>query len=432
MPKQGYGKIILLRCLHFGHCLHFPPLRACEAVKNLERSLDTVGIPVLARRETDGYYYPGTIIKAIIEGEKRTFLVQFAKSFGLSEDTTCVQETASSDMFECVNGMRHSILPGDKVLAPWEPQQKRYGPGTTIQGMETRDPLRGKEDEEIIVSFWNGKKAKVPLGVALWISPVQWERIVEMIHMPLTSRKASEGQLQRPGHYSGSCRAISRSMHGCAVGGLCQLQRPCCPFIFPCSRCLQHTCSFFGNSQYASCCCPKYSGCWWPPSLTEPSQRNVEEEEEFSSKPLLAVEAPPKEEPATVVSSSSSSCSSSSRSGTETGLTKTTMVDHAVNTDSSLFEKSKLQEIRRPCWKYWKRSHPSSHHNSHGTNYTLDSTCRKERSETKAVPYMDPSPTALINHSAMFETIEQSPRRQLTVKEVLGHKDTKPSSGGEQ
>uniref|UniRef100_A0A670I6D2 DUF4537 domain-containing protein n=1 Tax=Podarcis muralis TaxID=64176 RepID=A0A670I6D2_PODMU len=293
------------------------------------------------------------------QGEKRTFLVQFAKSFGLSEDTTCVQETASSDMFECVNGMRHSILPGDKVLAPWEPQQKRYGPGTTIQGMETRDPLRGKEDEEIIVSFWNGKKAQVPLGVALWISPVQWERIVEMIRMPLTSRKASEGQLQRPGHYSGSRRAITGCMHGCAVGGLCRLQRPCCSFISPCSRCFQHTCSFLGHPQYASCCCPKYSGCWWPPSLTEPSQRNVEEE--FSSKPLLAVEGPPKEEPATVVSSSSSSsCSSSSRRGTETGLTKTTMVDHAVNTDSSLFEKPKLQEIRRPCWKYWKRSHPSS------------------------------------------------------------------------
>lgn len=69
----------------------------------------------------------------------------------MGQDTPSWQKAASSDILECVNGMRHSILPGDKVMAPWEPEQKRYGPGTVLQGMETRDPLRGKI--EIILPY---------------------------------------------------------------------------------------------------------------------------------------------------------------------------------------------------------------------------------------------------------------------------------------
>ncbi|XP_054828020.1 uncharacterized protein C11orf16 homolog isoform X3 [Eublepharis macularius] len=177
------------RCVRLDHCPGFPDT-TCKAVKNLKESLNMVGIPILARRDTDGYYYLGTIIKKV-ESEKTSFLVQFTKLFGV-EDTTCVQTTASSDILEYVNGMKHSILPGDKVLAPWEPEQKRYGPGTVTLGIENRDPLRAKEDEEITVSFWNGKKVRVPLGVALWIPPTQWKRIVEMIHMPLSSRKKNQ------------------------------------------------------------------------------------------------------------------------------------------------------------------------------------------------------------------------------------------------
>lgn len=45
------------RCFCLGQ--HFP-----DPVKNLERWLDSE-VPVLARREVDGYYYPGKIIKEI-------------------------------------------------------------------------------------------------------------------------------------------------------------------------------------------------------------------------------------------------------------------------------------------------------------------------------------------------------------------------------
>lgn len=36
-----------------------------------------------------------------------------------------------------------SLQPGDKVLAPWEPDRQRYGPATVL-GVEARDPPRGK------------------------------------------------------------------------------------------------------------------------------------------------------------------------------------------------------------------------------------------------------------------------------------------------
>ncbi|XP_062974487.1 uncharacterized protein C11orf16 homolog [Elgaria multicarinata webbii] len=428
-PTCVVRPLLTTRCSCLGYCPHFLTTTH-EAAKTLEGSLDTAGVPVLARRETDGYYYRGTIVKGI-EARKGTFLVQFATPFSVGEDTTCVQQTARSDIFEYVNGLRHSILPGDKVLAPWEPGQKRYGPGTVILGMETRDPLREKEDEVITVSFWNGKKAKVSLGVALWISPRQWERIIEMIHVPYTSRKTFEGQVHRANYYTCSCGPVTGSTYTCALGDLWRFQQPYCSFIYPRYSCFHHTCSLFGQTGYTSCCCPKCSGCWWQPSLAEIPQGNVNEE--FSSKPttqLLAVEGPPKEQAADDALSSSSSFSSDSQSGKQTCLTKSTMVDHAVNTDSSLFDQPKLQEMRRPDWKYWKRSHPSSHCNSQGANI-FSSSCRNERAETKAVSYMDMSPTVLINQSAMFETIEQSPRRQLTVKDVLTHKDVKRSSGGD-
>ncbi|KAJ7402527.1 hypothetical protein BTVI_85501 [Pitangus sulphuratus] len=149
-------------------------------------------VPVLVRREQDGFYYHGTV-KEEIESERGMFLVEFAKPLASrGKHPVCAQKTAKDDILEYVNGMKHSLLPGDKVLAPWEPDMARYGPGTILTGIETRDPLRASEDEEITVQFWNDKKVKLPRNVALWIPPGLWERIVKMIHMPFTSRNKSE------------------------------------------------------------------------------------------------------------------------------------------------------------------------------------------------------------------------------------------------
>lgn len=75
------------------------------------------------------------------------FLVEFAKPLvSRGGHPVCVQKTAKDDILEYVNSMKHSLLPGDNVLAPWEPDMARYGPGTVLTGIETRDPLRGKKD----------------------------------------------------------------------------------------------------------------------------------------------------------------------------------------------------------------------------------------------------------------------------------------------
>lgn len=54
------------------------------------------------------------------------------------------QLTCQPDMVNITQAHKHSIVPGDSVLAPWELQMSRYGPGRVISGMELREPLQGK------------------------------------------------------------------------------------------------------------------------------------------------------------------------------------------------------------------------------------------------------------------------------------------------
>lgn len=199
----------------------------------------------------------------------------------------------------------------------------------------------------------------------MWISPLQWERIVEMIHLPYTSRKNLEGQFKRATDICAHPRLPPT--HRCALGDFQRFQWPYCPFVCPCFSGFHPTCSLLGRSQHASRCCPKCSGCWCQPSLAELAQRYAKEE--LGCKPnTLAVEGAPHAESATALSGSSSS-SRDSPSDKETCIVESKMVDQAVNTDYSLFDKPKLQEMKRPDWKYWKRSHPSSPCKSQGTQH---------------------------------------------------------------
>uniref|UniRef100_A0A8C8VR04 Chromosome 11 open reading frame 16 n=1 Tax=Pelusios castaneus TaxID=367368 RepID=A0A8C8VR04_9SAUR len=355
-------------CSWIGHCSLFPDTPH-KGLKVLEKSLNVANVPVLARREPDGFYYLGTI-KAEIEGERGTFLVEFDKPAALGEKySVWVQKTVRDDILEYVNGMRHSILPGDKVLAPWEPDLVRYGPGTILLGIETRDPLRASEDEEIMVYFWNGKKVKVPRGVALWIPANTWERIIEMIHMPFTSRL----KLMEPSHSTSSyiftCRPLMAPIHSCALGGP-GTYRWLCPLVHP---------SFHDHCLYCSpvhmgclcCSCPKFSA-WWPLPATSLLPQRGTELQESTNKPTAQFPQleSPKEKQSEAAAAASSTSSSDSESE-EMSLPKTTMVDSAVNTDSSLFPESKLKDSARPEWKYWKRSHPKSHLGNPGIFYLL-------------------------------------------------------------
>ncbi|XP_030416270.1 uncharacterized protein C11orf16 homolog [Gopherus evgoodei] len=438
-PAWVTRPLIPQRCSWIGHCPHFPDT-PCKGLKVWEKSVDIAHVPVLARRESDGFYYLGTI-KQEIEGERGTFLVEFDKPLASGDKySVCVQKTARDDILEYVNGMRHSILPGDKVLAPWEPDLVRYGPGTILLGIETRDPLRASEDEEIMVCFWNDKKVKVPLGVALWIPPDTWERIVEMIHMPFTSRLKLTNPLTTTSSYTSTCRLLKAPIHSCALDdGLSKYRWPW-PWLWP------FICPPFHGHCHSICCSPVHVGCiccshpkfsaWRPLLSTSLLPQRSTKQQESNNKPtaqLLELESPKENEPAaaaTIASSSSSSSSSSSDLGSEEemGLTKSTVVDSAVNTDSSLFKKPKLKDAARPEWKYWKRNHAKSHPRNPGISIP-SSKCTKGKAESRTIFSLDMHPVASTDHSAMFETIEQSPRRHLTLKDVLIHHDFKPSLG---
>ncbi|XP_068801118.1 uncharacterized protein C11orf16 homolog [Struthio camelus] len=357
------------RCQWISCC----PLSPDAVWKKLSVSERLAGLarnaPVLVRGEHDGFYYRGTV-KEELESERGMFLIEFAKPLvAHGKCPVCVQKTIKDDILEYVNGMKHSLLPGDKVLAPWEPDMVRYGPGTVLTGIETRDPSRASEDEEIMVHFWNGKKVKVPLDSLAKHGLLCWPRF----HC----------------HCDGICCS---SIHARSI-----------------------------------CCCHLHTDAWWPLPARSPVLQREMEEAEPSSKPsscLLDLKGLKQEGAAAAAASSPSS---DSERDLEAFATKSTMTDSAVNTDSSLLGKPKVKESARPKWKYWKRSHHKSHPSNSGIS-PHSSSYTKGQLESKATSVVDRSCVTPANQSAMFEIIEQPPRGQLTVKEILTYQDFKPSS----
>lgn len=51
---------------------------------------------------------------------------------------------SDKDVVQLSPYLEYSLQPGDKVLAAWEPDRQRYGPGTVLLGSEVRDNQRGK------------------------------------------------------------------------------------------------------------------------------------------------------------------------------------------------------------------------------------------------------------------------------------------------
>ncbi|XP_062475810.1 uncharacterized protein C11orf16 homolog [Pezoporus occidentalis] len=411
------------RCRWITHCPPSPD----PAWKRLSASGRSMGldsnIPVLVRGEQDGFYYRGTV-KEEVENERGMFLVEFAKPLvSHGRHSVCVQKTAKDDILEYVNRMKHSLLPGDKVLAPWEPNMARYGPGTVLTGIETRDPLQASEDEGIMVHFWNDKKVKLPRGVALWIPPSLWERIVEMIHMPFTSR-VKPREIPETNCCICSYSPKTALIPICAVHSLakhCLLCSPCWPcfhFHCDCISCL---------SAYVSiCCCHPHVSAWWPlPSRHLVFQSETEEVESSSQPPPCLLE-PKSPKPEAAAAVAPSSASSDSEWDLEPFTTQNTVVDSAVNTGFGCLEKPRLKDSARPEWKYWKRSHHKSHPSNSGL-VSCSSTCAKSKLEPKDISTGDTFSVASTNHSAMFETIEQSSRGQVTMKEILRDQDFKLS-----
>ena len=48
------------------------------------------------------------------------------------------QDTYIFDIVDYLDALRHTIITGDHVLAPFEPEGERFGPGIVIEGQEKR------------------------------------------------------------------------------------------------------------------------------------------------------------------------------------------------------------------------------------------------------------------------------------------------------
>lgn len=48
------------------------------------------------------------------------------------------------DVIQFSPSVPHSLQLGDKVLAPWGPEQQQYGPGTILLGLKKQKGQRGK------------------------------------------------------------------------------------------------------------------------------------------------------------------------------------------------------------------------------------------------------------------------------------------------
>uniref|UniRef100_G1LBS0 Chromosome 11 open reading frame 16 n=1 Tax=Ailuropoda melanoleuca TaxID=9646 RepID=G1LBS0_AILME len=300
---------------------------------------------VLARRGPDGFYYRAQI-KGAPELERRGALLVEVKVPLITDPKLPAQRqnvVLEDDVIQFLPSTECSLRPGDKVLAPWEADRRRYGPGTVLLAPEARDPQRASKEGEITVHFWNGKTATVPRGGVRWVPPAVWKKAVERLHKPLIKEHPSP-----------------------------LLWVPCCslgflwaPFL--CPPCIpQACCQLLG--QGCLCCCPLAGPTWWP--LARASGVTAKEHPEVELKPTahLPLEGPKEEggtvrAPLGVSSSSSSSSEEDLENELQMGLPQRLMVDSTVNTDPILLEKSARRQggLCQPEWRYWRRNGPEPH-----------------------------------------------------------------------
>ncbi|XP_006162979.1 uncharacterized protein C11orf16 homolog isoform X2 [Tupaia chinensis] len=359
----------------FPRCASYPGLHIAHSAWQqpgwLGRVGDATSTWVLARREPDGFYYRAQI-KAAPELERQgTLLVEFEAPLDAGSKLPSQRQSVvlKEDVIQLSSSMEYSLRPGDKVLAPWEPDRQRYGPGTVLLGLEMAGTQRASEEEEITVHFWNGKTGRVPRTGAQWVPPPIWKRAVERLHKPST-REHPDPFLCGP-----YCPLLG-TIHGCVTTGL-----PLgTPFLGP--PCYPYSCSQF-LCQGCLCCCPWAGSTWWPLTWTsEVTARELPESELKSTAWLLPLEGP-KEEKAAVrapvaISFSSSSSSSSEddlENELEMGLPQRLMVDSMVNTDPILPEESPRQSgFCRPEWRNKALEHPQREgwQTGESTNHSTD------------------------------------------------------------
>ncbi|XP_069890900.1 uncharacterized protein C11orf16 homolog isoform X1 [Dipodomys merriami] len=309
---------------------------------------------VLARRYTDGFYYLAQI-KSTPEVERRgALVVKFEAPLATVPKLQAQWQSIvlEEDVIRLSPSVKYSLQPGDKVLACWGPDRQRYGPGTVLSGLEMRGgSQRASQEEEIIVYFWNGMTAKVPVDGVKQVPLAVWKKAVERLYKPCMR--------EYPKPFWAPCCSLLRPVPGCLTNG------PPADILFLCPSCHPHACC---QQLYQGCLCrcPLAGPTWWPLTRTsEITAREVPESELKPTAQLFSLESPKDEAEAEYAPMALPSLSSSSieeedsENNLETGLSQRLMVNRAVNTDSILPAKSVRQSGPcQPPWRYWRRNGP--------------------------------------------------------------------------
>ncbi|CAG5130162.1 unnamed protein product, partial [Candidula unifasciata] len=152
-----------------------------------------VGKKVIARRLEDGYFYRGTIQS---QNFGKSFLVAFGPRKHSRFNQTEYEDVFVFDIVDYSDALRHSIITGDRVLAPEQPDGERFAPAIVIDGQEKRQ-ADGPEDKDLTVCFSSGKTENIPRDVAVWIPPTMYDRLSLELQMSASSRKSIFSTLKK-------------------------------------------------------------------------------------------------------------------------------------------------------------------------------------------------------------------------------------------
>ncbi|KAM9481343.1 uncharacterized protein C11orf16 homolog isoform 2-T2 [Clarias gariepinus] len=345
------------------------------------------GCHVLARRESDGFYYLGTIVH-VLQDRPGHFVVKFNECLPKADtkmEIVSPQLTCQPDMVNVTQAHGHSIVSGDTVLAPWEPQISRYGPGRVVSGIELRDPLTGGDG--LVVLFWNGIRLHVPKNLAVWIPASHHERIIR--------------ELQTNVFRSG-CLCYSHCTH-------VNWSPVCCI-----NHCFSKTSSV--------CLCP-ISSC----PISNHSLFIDNQLKEQNIKADLTNEPTASQEMKTDLSFLDSSEDEEEVANVKVNATPLELVSRSVNTEISYMKKAHAETQCRPAWRYWRRGSPEPHHKKPGQTVKPPNPGDTYFAINSDSGY-SLSSSASTNHRSLFEMIPHSVRRGITVKEVFGWTVQKPLS----
>ncbi|KAJ7402965.1 hypothetical protein BTVI_81804 [Pitangus sulphuratus] len=168
------------------------------------------------------------LVWVLFWGSRERFVIEFDKSRARKGKVQLrLQETPLYDILHYEDARRQRLAPGDRVLAPWEARAERFGPGTVLKVVESKEEHLAHNRSGVLVNFWNGQTREVSCDKALQIPLPLSERIILEVQMPLAARQmVVDSSLHYPYIVTPGYRASGRYRLGhsdldCWPGGLC-------------------------------------------------------------------------------------------------------------------------------------------------------------------------------------------------------------------